>query len=89
MQLACLIKRCRVYITSDSAPVHIASAVKTPLVALFGATDPRRHTILSSRQIIIKKDIACSPCYKRRCRKHSCMEEITVEEVFEAVKVLL
>jgi lipopolysaccharide heptosyltransferase II len=89
MQLACLIKRCNVYITSDSAPLHIAYAMKTPVVALFGPTDPRRHALFSTKQIIVKKDIDCSPCYKGRCRKHSCMEKISAEEVFEAVKWLL
>lgn len=89
LELACLIRHCNVYITTDSAPMHIAYAMKTPVVALFGPTDPGRHTILSTRQIIIKKDISCSPCYKRRCRKHSCMQEISPEEVFEAVKQLL
>ncbi len=89
MQLACLIKRCNAYVTGDSAPLHIAYAMKTPVVALFGPTDPRRHSILSAKQVVIRKNITCSPCYKRHCRKHTCMEEITVEEVFEAVKKLL
>ena len=89
MQLACLIKSCNAYITSDSAPLHIAYAMKTPVVALFGPTDPRRHTIASARQVVIKKEVACSPCYRRRCRKHSCMQDISVEEVFEAVRKLL
>ena len=89
MQLACLIKRCNVYITSDSAALHIAYAMKTPVVALFGPTDSRRHAIASAKQIIVKKDLACSPCYKRRCREHTCMKQISVEEVFAAVKELL
>ena len=89
LQLACLIKRCHVYISSDSAPLHIAYAMKTPVVALFGPTDPRRHTLLGARQVVIKKKIDCSPCYRRDCRKHSCMKEITKEAVFGAVKILL
>ncbi len=89
MQLAALIKHCNVYITGDSAPLHIAYAMKTPVVALFGPTDPLRHTIGSARQAVIRKKLSCSPCYKRRCRRHTCMQEISVEEVFEAVKSLL
>ena len=89
MQLACLIKRCSVYITSDSAPLHLAYAMKTPVVALFGPTDSRRHALAGPEQVVIKKDLACSPCYKRRCRDHRCMNEITPEEVFKAVKRLL
>jgi len=89
MQLACLIKRCSVYITSDSAPLHLAYAMNTPVVALFGPTDSRRHTLSGPEQVVIKKGLACSPCYKRRCREHSCMNDITPEEVFKAVKRLL
>ncbi len=89
MQLACLVRRCNVYITGDSALLHIAYAMDTPVVALFGPTDPRRHTLTNARQVIVKKDLACSPCYKRRCRQHHCMEEISAEEVFTAVKKLL
>jgi len=89
MQLACLIKRCSVYITSDSAPLHLAYAMRTPVVALFGPTDPARHALLGAQQLIIKKDTSCAPCYKRSCREHSCMNEIEVEKVFKAVKRLL
>jgi lipopolysaccharide heptosyltransferase II len=88
-QLACIIKRCDVYISSDSAPLHIAYAVKTPVVALFGPTDWRRHTMENVRQVVVKKEVSCGPCYKRQCRKHTCMEEIAVEEVFAAIKKLL
>lgn len=89
MQLACLVKRCNAYITSDSAPLHIAYAVRTPVIALFGPTEPRRHALLGPRQIIIKKKVDCAPCYKRNCRRHNCMKEIKAEEVFSAVKRLL
>lgn len=89
LQLASLVKRCNVYITSDSAPLHIANAMNTSAVALFGPTDSRRHTIAGAKQIIIKKDLICSPCYKRNCHNHRCMKEISVEEVFAAAKGLL
>ncbi|MBN2097717.1 MAG: lipopolysaccharide heptosyltransferase II [Candidatus Omnitrophica bacterium] len=89
MQLACLIKRCNVYITSDSAPLHIAYAMRTPVVALFGPTDPKRHALDSARQVIIQKQLPCVPCYKRHCREHSCMKQISAAEVFAAVKRLL
>lgn len=84
-QLASLIRRCRAFVTSDSAPMHIAATVRTPLVALFGPTDPRRHLPPGRGHIVIRKDLRCSPCYKPTCRIHQCMEEITVDEVLEAV----
>lgn len=84
-QLICLIKRCNVYVGFDSAPLHIASAVKTPFVALFGPTDFRRHLPPAKDFIVIKKDLACSPCYRPNCKSNKCMKAITPEEVLEAI----
>jgi ADP-heptose:LPS heptosyltransferase len=80
LELAALIEKCSVYITSDSAPLHIASAVKTPYVALFGPTDPKRHAP-PGRGIILRKNLKCSPCYSSQCRDYDCMKKINVEEV--------
>lgn len=88
-QLACLIKRCSVYISADSAPLHIAGSQNTPCVALFGPTDPRRHLIPAEECVLIKKDLSCSPCYKPKCKNKKCMESIAVEEVLGAVEKLL
>ncbi len=88
-QLACLIKRCAVYISADSSPLHIAAAVDTPFVALFGPTDPLRHLPPAKNYILIKKDLPCSPCYKSKCKTGECMELITPEEVLGAVVKLL
>ena len=88
-QLACLIKKCNVYITADSSPLHVAAAMGTPFVALFGPTDPRRHLAPAKKFLVIKKDLACSPCYRSKCKDKKCMSLITPEEVLEAVKRLL
>ena len=76
-QLACLIKRCNVYISGDSAPLHIAVSMDTPFVALFGPTDPARHLAPAKDYILIKKDLPCSPCYKSKCKTKKCMKLIT------------
>jgi lipopolysaccharide heptosyltransferase II len=90
MELASLIKKCKVYITPDSAPMHIASALGTPFIALFGPTDPARHVAPSKNHVVIKKDLKCSPCYSPKCSKgYKCMSGIEVEEVFAAVKNIL
>ena len=90
MELASLIKRCKVYITPDSAPMHIASALGTPFIALFGPTDPARHVAPSRDCVVIKKDLKCSPCYNPNCSKgFKCMNGIEVEEVFAVVKTIL
>jgi lipopolysaccharide heptosyltransferase II len=88
-QLACLIKKCSLYISSDSAPLHIAASMGTPFVALFGPTDPLRHLAPAKNYIVIKKDLPCSPCYKSKCKNKICMDLITPEEVLEAVDKLL
>ncbi|MFA5145399.1 MAG: lipopolysaccharide heptosyltransferase II [Candidatus Omnitrophota bacterium] len=88
-QLASLIKRCAVFISADSSPLHIASAVGTPFVALFGPTDPRRHLSLVKDCVVINKGLACGPCYKSKCKSKKCMELIRPEEVLEAVDKLI
>ncbi len=87
-ELAALIKRFRVYLTPDSAPMHIACAVGTPCVALFGPTDPKRHVASPVNCTILSKsaDLDCGPCYKPGCsKKVNCMKKITVEEVMGAI----
>jgi ADP-heptose:LPS heptosyltransferase len=88
-QLACLIKRCTVYISPDSASLHIAASVSVPFVALFGPTDPRRHLAPARKYIVIKKPLPCSPCYKSKCKSKKCMERIAPKEVLEAIDELL
>ncbi len=87
MELACLIRRCRVFVTNDSAPLHVAAAMGTPTVALFGPTDPARHLVPGPAIRVIKKDVFCSPCYSTWCRTitHACMERISVEEVLQTI----
>lgn len=90
LELAGLIKRCRVYVTPDSAPLHIASAMGTPFIALFGPTDPKRHLVPLRRHAVIKKDLKCSPCYNPNCfKKNKCMSSIDVDEVLAAIKDIL
>jgi lipopolysaccharide heptosyltransferase II len=88
-QLAALIKKCSVYISADSAPLHVAAAMGTPFVAMFGPTDPVRHLPPAKNNELIYKKLECAPCYKSKCKKVKCMESITVEEVLGSVDKLL
>lgn len=88
-ELAVLIKKCQVFISADSSPLHIASAVGTPFIALFGPTDARRHLPPGNNHVVINKELHCSPCYKTKCRSKSCMVQISPAEVFAAVIKLL
>lgn len=85
-ELAALMKRFKCLITSDSAPMHIAAAMKTPFVALFGPTGPMRHLPPAEKYVVITKDLRCAPCYKPVCSDTRCMREITVAEVLKAVR---
>lgn len=88
-QLACLLKKCSVFISADSAPLHIAAAMDVPLIALFGPTDPRRHLPPAKECVVLNKTLPCSPCYKTKCKTKECMELIKPQEVLEAVDKLL
>lgn len=88
-ELASLIKLCKVLLTNDSGPMHIAAAVETPLVALFGSTN-EIATGPYKTGTVIHKHVDCSPCYKRVCPiDFRCMKRIETDEVYEAlVKIL-
>ena len=90
-QLGAIIKHCHLYITCDSGPMHISSALGTPTIALFGPTDPVRHRPYGEGHKVIKKDMKCSPCYESECknRDFACMEAIQVDDVMDSVRYLL
>lgn len=91
LELACLIRRCAVFVTHDSAPLHLAVAMGRPTVALFGPTDPKRHVPPSPLVRVLSKKVFCSPCYSPRCRTitHACMHRISVDGVFDTIQLLL
>lgn len=76
-------------VTVDSGPMHIAAASGTRTVALFGPTAPWRTGPYGPGHIIVRKGLACSPCFKRKCASPRCMEEITVNDVMEAVEKIM
>ena len=84
LQLAALLERCTLLVTNDTGTMHIATAVGTPVVALFGPTPRLRTGPWGEGHVVVSKDAPCSPCWKRVCpTDHRCMEGITVEEVEE------
>lgn len=89
MQLAAIIKKCKLFISNDSGPMHLAGAVGIPVIGIFGSTDPKK-TGPRGKVIIIKKDIDCSPCLKRVCPTElECMDAISVNDVMEKVRELI
>jgi len=89
-QLKALIEQCRLFITNDSGPLQVASTTKTPIVALFGSSDPKKTGPWRKKNCtIIYKKVSCSPCFKRKCRSLACFKAITVEEVLQAAETYL
>jgi len=84
--LAYLYQRSALLITTDSGPMHLAAAVGTPVIALFGPTDPSRTGPYGKGHVVIRKDLSCSPCFLKKCESMECMADITIEEVFHVVR---
>lgn len=88
-ELVAILKRCTVLLTNDSGPMHIAAALGTPLVALFGSTSDVR-TGPYQHGTVLHKHVTCSPCYKRVCPiDFRCMTHIQVDEVYDAVQAAI
>ena len=89
-QFSVLIERCNLFIANLTGAMHMAVAVKTPLIAIVGSYTQRYLPYgYTDRSIVIKKDVSCSPCYKLRCKRHTCMKLITVEDVLQTAYKLL
>lgn len=88
-ELVALIRRADLLVSPDSGPMHIAAAVGTPVVALFGPTNPARTGPYTRKAKVLQAHLDCLPCYRKRCESRDCMQAITVEEVFTAVRGVL
>jgi heptosyltransferase-2 len=94
-ELISLIAECDVFITNDSGPMHIAYAVRTPLVAIFGSTDPQLTGpppgVDGNNSVVITPDLSCSPCFERTCKNNDmrCMYAITSDDVYYGIKRVL
>ncbi len=90
--LADLMRRAALVVTNDSAPLHVASAVDAPTVAIFGPTDERKYGPLASKSAVLTPAVACRPCGRALCGPgpdEGCISRVTVDEVFEAAKRIL
>lgn len=85
---AALLSRCKCLVSSDTGPLHLATAVQTPVVGLYGSTDPRRTGPVGAIHQVIIKELPCVPCEEKHCPlgTRACMAAITVDEVFESVR---
>ena len=94
--LAALCERLTLLITGDTGPMHLAAAVGTPIVAIFGPSDPRRYAPLATKARVVRADLWCSPCNRirlppTRCRDRlpDCLAAIDADAVCRAADELL
>jgi heptosyltransferase-3 len=91
-QLGCLIGRAKFFFGVDSAPMHMAAAVGTPVVALFGPSGDHMWGPWGEGHLVIKKDWACRPCGEDGCQGSKvsrCLTEITNDEVISGIETSL
>jgi ADP-heptose:LPS heptosyltransferase len=82
-----LARRARLVVAADTGPLHLACAVGTAAVALFGPTDPARNGPFAPDDVVVRRTPACAPCYSRTCLRHAgVMDGIAVAEVREAAE---
>lgn len=88
--LAATLSKCKVLVTNDTGPMHVAAAVGTPTVAIFGSTSPNWTRPFGLGHEVIYKNLECNPCFQRTCPiGYKCLHAITVGEVFKAVVNIL
>jgi ADP-heptose:LPS heptosyltransferase len=90
-ELTALIKRCNVFISTDTGPMHIAAILKTPLVAIFGPGDITRFDPrnIFDKAFVLYKKADCAPCEKIKCNDLKCLKDISSEEVVKTVLSLI
>jgi heptosyltransferase-2 len=85
-----LLSRCDLFVTNDSGPMHLAAALDTPQIALFGSTDEVATGPFSCKARVLHKHVECSPCLLRECPIDlRCFSRIAVDEVYDAARAAL
>lgn len=81
-ELMALVKRCQLFLTNDTGPMHVAAAFNVPLVAVFGPTDWKTTSPFRVDAQLVRQPVSCAPCLLRECPiDHRCMTGVTVEQV--------
>ncbi len=93
-ELAALLSKCKLFISNDSGPVHIACAVGTPVISIFGRKNPglspKRWGPTGIKSAVFHKDVGGDPCLAHDCKLgFKCLEAVTPAEVLEAGEALL
>ncbi len=84
-ELVDLMRKAKFVVSNDSGPMHIAAALGVPVFAIFGPTNPLRTGPYGKGHTIIRKELKCSPCYKKTCKDVRCMDAVSVKKVAEII----
>ncbi len=88
-ELAGLLKKARFAITADTGPMHLAAALGTRMVAIFGPTAPWRTGPFGEGHQIVRLELDCSPCFQRQCPQPRCLTELSWETARAACEKIL
>jgi len=89
-ELAAVLKKAKLFVGIDSGVMHMASALNIPTVGIFGPTDPFYVAPQNKQSIVVRQDLACSPCYMRTpCDHRRCLEELDAQAVLEACRKII
>jgi ADP-heptose:LPS heptosyltransferase len=88
-ELARVLKGAAFAVTTDTGPMHLAAALGTRVVALFGPTAPWRTGPFGQGHEIIRLELECSPCFRRECPEPRCLTELPVAMVTAACEKML
>lgn len=88
-QLAAVLANLDVLVTNDTGPLHLGQAVNTPVLSLFGPTDPITIGPIGPMHRVIKVPATCSPCLTKTCPYPDCLEAIQEDKVLEQVQYML
>ena len=90
-EMTAVLKSAAAAVGPDSGPGHLAAAVGTPYVTLFGPTPAKRHAPYGCEHLVVHSDLNCAPCYKKQCPEHNnrCMVNIKIDDVAEKISSAL
>jgi lipopolysaccharide heptosyltransferase I len=90
LELAELARFARLLVAADTGPLHLACAMGTPVVGIYGPTDPARNGPFDPADRVVRRVPLCSPCHRQRCKVHEgVMSAIAVNEVQRAIDARL
>ena len=85
-ELAAILQQTKIAICNDSGPMHLAVAVNTPVIALFGPTDSKKTGPYGDQNFVLQANVPCHPCRNKVCKKKDwCMKKITPQQVVDII----